>query len=74
MDYDTTRLTQLGKKHQRLRTELETIRPELAEEIRAAAAGGVLQVEIAKMAGYTRDQVRQICLPQERRRSRRVNT
>lgn len=70
MTYDTTRLAQLGKKHHRLRTELEAIRPELADEIRTAAIAGVPQVEIAKVAGYTRDQVRQICLPPERRRRR----
>lgn len=72
MTYDTSRLTQLGKKHQRLRAELEALRPELAEEIQAAAAAGVPQVEIVRASGYTRDQVRQISLPPERRRVRRT--
>lgn len=70
MTYDPNRLAQLGKKHQRLRAELEALRPELAEEIRAATAAGVAQVEITKATGYTRDQVRQITLPPERRRTR----
>jgi hypothetical protein len=68
--YDTTNLTQLGRKLQRLRAELDAVRSPLAEEIRAAHAGGVPQVEIVKATGYTRDAVRQICLPSQRRRTR----
>jgi len=34
-------------------------------------AAGVAQVDIVKATGYTRDQVRQILLPAEQRRSRR---
>jgi hypothetical protein len=67
---ETDRLAQLGRRHQRLRADLEALRPELAEEIRAAASSGVAQVVIVKATGYTRDQVRQICLPTERRRTR----
>ncbi len=70
MDYDSTRLAQLGRRHQRLRADLEALRPGLADEIRLAAAAGVPQAEIAAMSGYTRDQVRQITLPPERRRTR----
>lgn len=70
VDYDLTRLNQFGRKHKRLRDEMEALRPELAEEIRAAHAAGVAQVDIAARSGYTRDQVRQICLPPERRRTR----
>lgn len=72
MTYDTARLLQLGRKHQRLRADLEELRPELAIEIQAAAAAGVPQVDIVKATGYTRDQVRQISLPPERRRTRRA--
>lgn len=68
MTYDTDRLAQLGRKHQRLRADLETLRPELAEEIRRAHEAGVSQTEIARLSGYLRDQVRQITLPPERRR------
>lgn len=74
MTYEPDRLAQLGKRHQRLRADLDTVRPELAEEIRAAAAAGVPQVEIVKLSGYTRDQVRQICLPADRKRVRRSAT
>lgn len=70
MDYDLDRLNQLGRRHQRLRADLEALRPELADEIRKAAAAGVAQVEIVKATGYTRDQVRQICLPPAERRHR----
>lgn len=70
MAYDPTRLAQLGKRHQRLTEDLKTLRPELHDEIRAAHDAEVPQVEIVKLTGYTRDQVRQICLPPERRRLR----
>lgn len=71
MAYDVDRLVKLGRRYQRLRAELEALRPEVADEIRAAAQAGVTQVAIVKATGYTRDQVRQICLPPERRRVRR---
>lgn len=70
-DHDLTRLLQLGARHRRLRLELATLRPELAEEIRRAGAAGVPQAKIADICGYTRDQVRQICLPPEKRRTRK---
>jgi hypothetical protein len=70
MTHDTTRLAQLGRKHKRLRAELAELRPELAEEIRAAHAAKVPQVELVDITGYTRDQIRQICLPPDRKRSR----
>jgi hypothetical protein len=72
MGYDLNRLASLGLRHQRLRADLNALRPELAEEIRAATAAGVAQTEIVRLTGYTRDQVRQICLPPELRRSRRA--
>lgn len=68
MEYDRTRLDQLGKRHQKLRADLEELRPRLADHIRGAHDAGMSQVDIAKATGYTRDQIRQICLPPERRR------
>lgn len=70
MTYDPARLTQLGKRHIKLRDELRALVPELAAEIRAADAAGMPQVDIVAATGYTRDQVRQICLPPEKRRTR----
>jgi hypothetical protein len=55
------RLSELGRRHRRLRAELAAIRPELAREIRAAHAAGIAQVDIVHMTGYTRDGVRRIC-------------
>jgi len=66
-------LTQLGRRHQRLRADLDAIRPQLADAIRAAAAAGTPQVDIVRATGYTRDQIRQICLPEDRRRSRKAS-
>lgn len=73
MTYDRTRLHDLGAEHRRLRARLRKLTPELHEEIRAAHAAEVPQIEIVDETGYTRDQVRQICLPPERRRSRRTS-
>ena len=55
---DTVRA--LGRKHQRLRADLEDLRPELLDAIRAAAAEGMRQIEIVKATGYTREMVRRI--------------
>jgi hypothetical protein len=62
MSYDPDRLRQLGKRHQRLRADLDALRPDLADEIRAAAKAGVPQVEIVKATGYTRDRIYHICI------------
>jgi len=70
MDFDATELRQIGTRHKRLRKDLDEIRPRLATLIRAAHEAGMPQVDIAEVSGYTRDQVRQICLPPERRRVR----
>lgn len=55
-------LSTLGARRQELQDELDELRPVLAEEIRAAAARGVRQVEIVKATGYTREMVRRILL------------
>ena len=57
---DLDALRRLGRRHQRLRADLDALRPELTEQIRAAATAGVPQVEIVKATGYTRDRVRTI--------------
>lgn len=53
-------LRRLGSRRQRLQAELDEIRPQLVDAIRAAAAEGVRQVEIVKATGYTREMVRRI--------------
>ena len=60
MGYDTTRLAQLGKRHQKLREEAEAVRVQLAAEILAAVDADVRQVDIVKATGYTRDAIRQM--------------
>ena len=72
--YDPTQLHDLGRRFRKLRAQLAYLRPELVAEIRAAADAGVPQVEIVQVTGYTRDQVRQICLPPERRRIQKGRT
>jgi hypothetical protein len=70
MTYDPDRLRRLGSEHKRIKTRLKSLVPELADEIRTAAAADVPQVEIVEATGYTRDQIRQICLPPDKKRSR----
>lgn len=62
MAYNRKRLDDLGARFRSLRDEIEELRPRLAEEIRAAHAAGVKQVDIVKATGYTRELVRRICL------------
>lgn len=69
--YDTTELERLGRRFQRLRREIDELRPLLAEQIQAATIAGVPQAVVAAKSTYTRDQVRQIVLPPERKRVRR---
>lgn len=70
MDFDTTELRRLGARRARLERELKELRPKLVEQILAAHAAEVPQVEIAEASSYTRDQVRQITLPPEKKRNR----
>lgn len=60
MDYDTQYLYRMGRKFRDLRAGIDNLRAELAAEIRAASAAGVPQVEIVRLTGYTRDQIRLI--------------
>lgn len=59
-------LTSLGERHKDLRAELEELRADLADVIRAAAAAGVPQKDIIEATGYTREAVRQIIKPKAR--------
>lgn len=59
-DYDTTRLEQLAKRYKRHTAEVDAIRPDLQTEVLAALAAGVRQVEITRITGWTRDNVRQL--------------
>lgn len=70
-DYDLTELRALGRKRQRLVEELEELRPELAAEIRKAALAKVDQVEIIRITGYSREQVRQASMSEEEREAER---
>lgn len=77
---DLTRLSQLGKRHKKLRAELAELTPELEAEIKAVYQPGEApsQETIAEMAGYKRDNVRLLLMtPQEREeynRKRRQRT
>lgn len=65
--HDLTKLTKLGKEHKRIAARMEELRPELVEEIRAAAHAGVSQTEIIGLSGYTRNTVRLASMSPEER-------
>lgn len=71
MAYDTKRLAELGRKHRKLKADLETLREQMAPEIIAANLAGVQQKDIADLSDYTRESIRQICLTDEQRESER---
>lgn len=60
MKHDTTRLTELGRKHQETRQAYEDARDALMPEVEAAIRAGVRQVDIVKATGLTRERIRQI--------------
>jgi hypothetical protein len=55
-----TQVRKLGARRQELQDELDQLRPELVDAIRAAAAEGTRQIDIVKATGYTREMVRRI--------------
>lgn len=67
MDYDLSRLQQLGRKRKKLLDQLEELRPAITAEVIAAAQADVAQTEIVKASHYTRDWVRQMCMTDEQR-------
>lgn len=71
MGHDLSRLAELGRKRQRLRQQLEDLRPVLEEEIRAAHAAEVEQTVIASTARVTRETVRWVCLDEQQRQEER---
>jgi hypothetical protein len=65
-------LDRLGRRHKQLRQQLEDLKPELHEAMRAERAGEVTYREIMERSGYhTIQQVREICMTGEQRRVER---
>lgn len=64
---DLTRLTQLGKRHKKLRAELAELTPELEAEIKAVYRPGEApsQETIAEISGYKRDNIRLLLMTPE---------
>lgn len=50
--YDPQRLDALGAEYARCRRRLETIRPQIAEQIRAGAAAGASWSELVRLSRY----------------------
>lgn len=59
-EYDTARLRQLSKRYRKLVDDLDAVRPDLQAEVLAALAAGTRQAEVARITGWTRDNIRQL--------------
>lgn len=57
----TSALQDAVEQHRRAQEAADDARQRLAAAIAEAARGGMRQVEIVKVTGYTRERVRQIC-------------
>jgi len=60
MTHDIEPLRRLGKRSQRLRAELDELRPQLVAAVREALDAGAPLAEVIKASGYTRDAVYKI--------------
>ena len=60
MTHDTARLVALGRQRADLAAKLAALTPEFHAEILTAHAAGIGTVEVARLAGVTRDAVRQL--------------
>jgi len=56
----TATVQRLGAKRVKLEAELEAVRTELPEAVRAATQEGMRQVDIVKATGYTREMIRRM--------------
>lgn len=65
MDFDPTRLAQLGKARLALRAKLDDNRDQLTPEVLAALRAGLGVVQVATLAGMTREWVRQLARANE---------
>ncbi|RLK13340.1 hypothetical protein DER29_4358 [Micromonospora sp. M71_S20] len=56
-----TTLEAAAQTYRQAKDALDKARPELADAIVDAARAGTKQADIARISGYTREQVRRIC-------------
>jgi hypothetical protein len=65
--YDPDKLDQLGTRRTQLRAELKTVNDALAAEIPKALKAGIIQADIVRRTGMTRESVAQLARPREQR-------
>jgi hypothetical protein len=65
--YDPARLDELGAQRARLRADLKAINNALAAEIPRALKAGVIQADIVRRTGMSREAVAQLALPKDQR-------
>jgi hypothetical protein len=73
-EYDTTQLAKLGARRTQLRAELKQVNEQIAEEVPQAAQAGIIQADLARVTGMTRESIAQLCLPADRRWRRKRGT
>jgi hypothetical protein len=61
--YDPDKLDDLGERRRQLRAELKEVNDLIAAEIPKAVKAGIIQAEIARRTGMTRESVAQLGLP-----------
>jgi predicted transcriptional regulator len=66
-EYDVSKLDKLGARRAKLRADLEEVTNAIAAEVPAAHDAGVIQAEIARRLGMTRESIKQLTLPREQR-------
>lgn len=65
-EYDLTKLTELGNRYERLRTEADQVSKQVAVEVALADAAGVKQVDIVRASRLTRERIRQLRVAREK--------
>lgn len=65
--YDPAHLDELGARRTQLRAELKAVNDALAAEIPKALKAGVIQADIVRRTGMSREAVAQLALPRDQR-------
>lgn len=65
--YDPTKLDELGGRRAQLRADLQAVNAEITAEIPKALKAGVIQADIVRRTGMSREAVAQLALPKEQR-------
>jgi transcriptional regulator with XRE-family HTH domain len=65
--YDPAHLDELGARRARLRAELKDVNDQIAAEVPKALRAGIIQAEVARRTGMTRESIAQLARPKPER-------